>query len=32
MRSPILKYFTVKAILQSRLEREYARGARLPSG
>lgn len=31
MRSPIPKYFTVKAILQARLEREYARGERLPS-
>jgi GntR family transcriptional regulator len=31
VRSPIPKYFTVKAILQARLERDYAQGDRLPS-
>lgn len=31
MKSPIPKYFTVKAILRSRLERESAPGDRLPS-
>lgn len=31
MRSPVPKYFTIKAVLQAWLEREYSTGARLPS-
>src|SRR5262245_14789902 len=31
MRPPIPKYFTIKAVLRARLDREYAPGARLPS-
>jgi len=31
MRPPVPKYFTIKGVLQARLEREYAPGAQLPS-